>query len=258
MEECGNVENVGGNYFFISGRKGDRSKDPNKYLKDALILEKASEKALLEKDPLYNRYIFYCAQSYNSCNNHLKAIEFYKKALTLDLWIQEKYMSCIEIFDQYGQMNMQFEGLSYLVESVKYDRTRVEGIYRLVKYYCVNAGPDIAYMYYTLIKDFYENHYNPATLGEKLFAKKGEHDFYLPYYMIIVGERTKHYDTCVRMYEMIFKHGYIAEEWWMNNLFYNLQFIVPYLPKEPKFVQSLLEYVDRMDDRGIKLKSEYN
>ena len=258
LEPHGPVQDVRGDYFFISGRKGDRNKDPNKYLKDALILEKASEKALIENDPLYNRYIFYCAQSYNSCNRHEKAIEFYKKSLTLDLWIQEKYVSCIEIYDQYDQLKKPFEGLSYLVEAFKYDRTRIECAYRLIKYYCIQGMPDVAYMYYTMIKDFFENHYDPAKLGEKLFAKKAEYDFFLPYYMIILGERTKHYDTCIKMYEIIFKHAYVAPDWWTMNLFTNIQFVIPYLPKDPKFVQSLLDYVDRVNDRGIRLKSEHN
>ena len=34
-------------------------------------------------------------------------------------------------------MNEEVLGLSYLVESYKYDKTRVEGIYGLIKYYCL-------------------------------------------------------------------------------------------------------------------------
>ena len=257
LEESGPSVNVPGNYYFISGRRGDRSKDPNKYLKDALVLEKASEKALAEGDPLYNRYIFYCAQSYNSCNNHEKAIEFYKKALTLPLWIQEKYVACMEIYDQYELLKMPEEGLRYLVESYKHDPTRIECYYRLIKYYCIHGPVEVAYAYYTVIQDFYENHYIPDMLGEKLFARRSEYDFYLPYYMVIVSERTKCLNTCAKMYELIFKHRFIAPEWWLKNLFHNIQFCINELPEDIGFVNNFFTYIRLLKSRGVNLEKSH-
>jgi len=143
---------VEGDYYFVSGRTGARNRDPDKYLKDALILEKAFTEAYAKKDGIYNRYAFYTAQSYNSCNRHEKSIEFYKKVLELDNWYQEKYMSCIEIYGQYEALKREEEGLRFLVESFQYDKRRVEGVYRLVKYYCVRGHPEVAMAYYTLIQ----------------------------------------------------------------------------------------------------------
>ena len=40
-----------------------RSKDPNKYLNDAKILEKAYYEAKNDNDDIYIRYGFYCANS---------------------------------------------------------------------------------------------------------------------------------------------------------------------------------------------------
>ncbi len=257
LEESGPSVNVPGNYYFISGRRGDRSKDPNKYLKDALVLEKASEKALAEGDPLYNRYIFYCAQSYNSSNNHEKAIEFYKKALTLPLWIQEKYVASMEIYDQYELLKKPEEGLRYLVESYKHDPKRIECYYRLIKYYCINGPVEVAYAYYTVIQDFYENHYNPNTLGEKLFARRSEYDFYLPYYMVIVSERTKCLNTCAKMYQLIFKHRFIAPEWWLKNLFHNIQFCINELPEDIGFVNNFFTYIRLLKSRGVNLEKSH-
>ena len=257
LEEAGPSIDVPGNYYFISGRRGHRSKDPNKYLKDALVLEKASKKALAEGDPLYNRYIFYCAQSYNSCNNYKKAIEFYKKALTLPLWIQEKYVSCMEIYDQYELLKKPEEGLRYLVESYKHDPMRIECYYRLIKYYCIHGPVEVAYAYYTVIQNFYENHYNPDTLGEKLFARRSEFDFYLPYYMVIVSERTKRLDTSAKMYELIFKHRFLASEWWLKNLFHNIQFCANQLPLTLEFLESMLSYIDLFRRAGVILEDPH-
>lgn len=55
------IETITGNYYTCSGRGGDRNKDPNKYYKDALVLEKAHAEALKNDDKLYLRYAFYCA-----------------------------------------------------------------------------------------------------------------------------------------------------------------------------------------------------
>lgn len=256
LEPAGPMVDVPGDYFFVSGRRGDRSKNPNKYLNDALVLEKAAEKALEEKDPLYNRYIFYCAQSYNSCNMREKAIEFYKKGLTLPLWIQEKYVSCLEIYDKYEELGKPEEGLYYLVEAFKYDMTRLECVYRLIKHYCIHGPSEVAYAYYSIVQDFYENHYDGSKLGDKLFAKKGEYDFFLPYYMVIVAERTKHLKTCGKMYEAIFKHQYaFATEWWIRNLIHNMQFCINQLPENLEFVNNFFTYMKFLKSKGVNLEA---
>ena len=260
LEPSKPAEAILGDYYFISGRRGDRSKDPNKYLKDALVLEKGFTEAFEAKDHLYNRYAFYCAQSYNSCNMYEKSIEWYKKALTLNLWVQERYICCLEIYDMYEKLKKSEEGLRYLVESFKYDNERVECIYRLIKHYCIHESSEVAYAYYTLIQDFYENKYlnQQDRLSEKLFAKKDEHDFYLPYYMIIVSERTKHLETAAKMYSMIFKLEYLhASEWWIRNLIHNIQFCIEALPKDLDFLQSMLLYLEKLYARGIRLEDSH-
>jgi glycosyltransferase involved in cell wall biosynthesis len=257
LEPCGPAETVGGNYYFVSGRKGARNKDPQKYLKDAQILEAAAEKALAEGDELYNRYIFYCAQSYNCCNMSEKAIEFYKKALTLPIWTQEKYICCLEIYDLCEGLKKPMEGLPYLVESYKYDKERVECFYRLIKYYCINGPVEVAYSYYTLVQDFFENRYNSSDLGHKLFAKKTEYDFYFPYYMVMIGYRTKNFGVAIKMYEKIFKNAFIAPEWWVHNLIHNMRFCIDEFPLNADFLESMLAYVDMAMQKGIKFEKKH-
>ena len=245
LEPIGEPTEVLGNYYFITGHTGDRSKDPNKYSKDAIILEKAFNEAYSIKDPIYNRYCFYTAQSYNCCNNYHKAIEYYKKVLTLDNWNQEKYYSCLQIYELYEKLKCGENGLFYLVESFKYDKKRIECVYRLVKYYCIKEMSEVAFGYYTIIKSYYENFYLEDDISNYLFASKEEYDFYFPYYMIIVGERTQNYDSVIKMYEIIFKKKIInITDWWINNLFNNIQFIIPYLSNEnTTFLELMLDYI---------------
>lgn len=256
LEKAGPLVDVLGNYYFISGRRGARNKDPEKYLKDGIILEKAFKDAFEAKDPIYNRYCFYTAQSYNSCNHHEKAIEYYKKVLDLENWAQEKYVSCIEIYDQYDKLQRNKEGLFYLLESFKYDTRRIEGIYRLIKYYCINGPVEAAYAYYTMIADHYENRYVKENVSDYLFTKKEEYDFYLPYYMVIVSERVNRYDTCIKMLQMIFNQWYLLSgEWWIHNLFHNIQFAIPHMPDDLGFLESMLSYIEALKKRGITLNS---
>lgn len=78
---------------------GNRSRNPNKYLDDAKKLEEA-----IAKEPNNIRYVFYCAQSYK---DHTftdpkteyvdKAILYYDKRIRMGGWIEEQYISAIEI-----------------------------------------------------------------------------------------------------------------------------------------------------------------
>jgi hypothetical protein len=259
LEPVSQPFDVLGDYYFISGRRGDRSKDPNKYLKDALVLEKAFKEAFEKKDPIYNRYCFYTAQSYNSCNHHEKAIEYYKKVLDIDNWVQEKYVSCFEIYDQYDKLQKNKEGLFYLVESFKYDTRRIEGIYRIIKYYCINGPVEAAYAYYTMIADHYENKYIKENVADYLFTKKEEYDFYLPYYMVIVSQRVGRLDTCIKMLEMIFRQGYLhSGEWWIHNLFHNIKFSISEMPQNLAFLESMLKYIEALRRRGVLLNQGNN
>jgi GR25 family glycosyltransferase involved in LPS biosynthesis len=248
---------VSGNYYFISGRRGDRSKDPNKYLKDALVLEKACKEALEAKDPIYNRYIFYCAQSYASCNMHEKSIEFYKKAAdSKEQWQQERYISCLEIFEACEKLRKPEEAFRYLVDSYSYDPKRIECIYRLIKYYCANNSPEVAYMYYTLIQKYFENEYPTDNISSRLFARKSEYDFYLPYYMVITAEKTGNLDTAAKMYEIIVKQNYLfINDWWARNLIFNMQFCINQLPNSLDFFLNFMNYISALETKGITFEA---
>ena len=255
IEKTNSSSTIHGAYYFISGRKGNRNKDPKKYEKDALLLEKAFQEET--EDGIKNRYAFYAAQSYNSANIHEKAIEWYKKVLTLSGWLEEKYISCITIYDLYEKQNKHEDGLHYLVESFIYNKIRIEGVYRLIKYYCIKKQYDIAYAYYTWIQEAYENKYKEEQHGNQLFVKKDEYDFYLPYYMIIVSERLKKMGTFSKMYEIIFSKKYLhTTAWWIHNLFNNIQFGITFLPKNLSFLESMFTYIMQLQNKNIALKAE--
>lgn len=122
LEPTCKYESHSGNYYIISGKRGARSLDDQKYYKDALVLERAHATALEAGDELYIRYAFYCANSYNDCNRPEDAIKWYKITLSQTNWTQEKYIACLRIYDCCIKLNRKEEGIYYLVESFKYDK----------------------------------------------------------------------------------------------------------------------------------------
>ena len=259
IETCTAPQDVFGEYHFVSGRRGARSKDPKKYHKDAAILHKAFQEAFDAKDNLYKRYAFYCGQSYVSCGEWENAIEMYKKVLTFDTWTQEQYVACLEIYDSYDHLGKAKEGLFYLVESFRYDAQRAECVLRLIKYY-LNAGlPQVALLYYKGIQQYYEHQYEKDELQEKLFVRRCDADFYLPYYMIIVAERTKNHDICAKMFDAILKYKFMGVgAWWIQNVFHNLQFFLDYIPKTTEYLQTILTYIELARAKGIQLQEVQN
>lgn len=227
---------VSGNYYFVSGKSGARSQDPDKYRKDAAALERG-----LEKEPTNSRYAFYCANSYKDAGMHEKAIEKYKKVLTMDGWNEEKYLSCLHIFELSGKKK---ENLHYLVEATKYSPERLETVFELIQHYCISDMNRIAANYYLLIKDYYENRFATDDVSRFLFVKKEIGDFFLPYIMIIVALKNDDKATAYRMADIMFTQRYVmASEWHINNVFFNIQFMYDYIKNtDIEFLQKALSY----------------
>jgi hypothetical protein len=211
-------------------------------------------------EQINDKSYFNLAQTYSIHQMHEKAIEFHKLALNSDESKDNKFISCMEIYDQYEKLGKGEEGLRFLVESFRFNNTRIECIYRLIKWYCIKGMPEVSYNYYQLIKDQYESNQQSDTSNCPK-SKNDEFDFYLPYYMIIVSERTGHYDTCFKMYEIIFEKNYLlASEWWIHNLFHNIQFIINAIPQDSKgvnFIESMLQYVRNLRHHGTLLNTNH-
>jgi tetratricopeptide (TPR) repeat protein len=213
-----------GNYYIKHNITGGRSKDPEKYKKDAELLEKAFLE-LSEDHHLRSRYAFYCANSYRDYGFIDKAIEWYEKTLKLNGWDQEKYRSCIMLYDLYMKKNEYEKAYFYCIDSMAFDKNRVEGIYKLVQWFCCKDMFSVAFHFYTFVQDWYENvYYHRADLHDKLFVDILDYDFYLPYFMIIVSAKVDKKEIGVKMYDMIFTKGKLGPQWYINNLLYNFQF----------------------------------
>jgi beta-1,4-mannosyl-glycoprotein beta-1,4-N-acetylglucosaminyltransferase len=226
------ITSIDGDYYIVSGRRGSRNNDPEKYLKDAKILEEAYHEAHKINDTLYLRYGFYCANSYKDAGKPQEAIKWYKVTLNNENWSQEKYMCCLNLYQEYNKIGEKEKAFYYLIESFKYDTERMECIYHLVYHYSLSGSEKVAYAYYSVFRDFYENKYIQSSNDGKLFVENDKANFYFPYYMILVADKVKDFfpeakNSITNMFKIAFtkKHP-TNEDFYIGNLLYNLQFFI--------------------------------
>ena len=112
---------------------GKRSTDKNKFEKDTKLLEEALKE---EEDPhMISRYTFYLAQSYRDCGNLNKAIENYKKRITLGFFGQEIFESLYNITKAKAKLNHPVEEvIDAGLRAYSFQSERIEPMHEIVKY----------------------------------------------------------------------------------------------------------------------------
>lgn len=111
--------------------EGNRSKDPQKYLKDAALLENA-----LQSEPDNSRYVFCLAQSYHNGGLFRPALENYRKRAEMGDGEQEVFWSLLQcaIIEDYLEEPMDKVVASYY-RAFDYRPSRLEPLYFLAVYY---------------------------------------------------------------------------------------------------------------------------
>lgn len=119
---------------------GNRAQNPEKYLEDARVLEKA-----LVKEPDHPRYTFYLAQSYLHAGNFLEALACYEKRVQLKGDAEEIFWSyyCIGCL----QKDLQYpssEIIKAFCTAFQYKPNQAEPLYRLASH--LSNHPFLAYL----------------------------------------------------------------------------------------------------------------
>lgn len=121
--------------------EGNRSKDPQKYHKDAALLEKA-----LLDEPGNTRTVFYLAQSYRDADVPEKALENYKKRSTMGGWDQEVFFSLLQIGHLKQRLKKPNEEILKAYEiAYLYRPSRAEPLYFMAKILNENKEFDKAF-----------------------------------------------------------------------------------------------------------------
>lgn len=121
---------------------GNRFNDPDKFLNDAKVLEKA-----LKKDPSNPRYVFYLAQSYFNARRYPKALENFQKRLTMRGEDGEAFFSlyCIGYIQEEMKIDSETVVGSYL-KAFEFKPMRAEPLERLAQFFCKKNWPLLGYL----------------------------------------------------------------------------------------------------------------
>ncbi len=121
---------------------GARSKDPDKFLKDAQVLEKA-----LEKDPENSRYVHYLAQTYFYAGKYDLSLKYYQKRVTMPGFDEDTFWAFLRIGMCQSCLKMPPEIIadSYL-KAYHFRPTRAEPLYELAKLYRESGNPRLGYL----------------------------------------------------------------------------------------------------------------
>jgi len=197
LEEMTTPITFKGNYFIESGRLGDRSKNPDKYYHDALLLENAY--TLEQNQKLKDRYAFYCAQSYRDAGEKYidKAIEWYLKLIdNKNQWAQERYYSALQLGILYHKKQIWDKSLHYFLKTVEFDNERVEGIVLAMQIYSQLGNHILVNALYHKFK-----HYKIAE--NKLFIETMSYKHRIEYYNSIsaffVQDGKEGYECCKKI-----------------------------------------------------------
>jgi glycosyltransferase involved in cell wall biosynthesis len=119
-----------------------RSQDPQKYLKDAKILEEA-----LLKEPDNSRYVFYLAQSYANAKEYEKAYRNYVRRSTMEGWDQEVFWSLLMAGKLAEGINKSSEEIiQHYTKAALFKPDRAEPLFHLANYFMRKEFILLAYL----------------------------------------------------------------------------------------------------------------
>lgn len=129
VDESCPVEYQAANCHISSTREGARNQDPDKYIRDAEILEQA-----LKEEPDNSRYRFYLARSYLDADQYQQALENFEKRAVMGGWEEEIYYSLFSMARCYQLLNYD---KAYIIEAYLkafyFRPSRLEALYQAVR-----------------------------------------------------------------------------------------------------------------------------
>lgn len=232
-----------GNYYLDSGRSGARNNDPNKYIKDAKVLENAHKEAVENDDELQIRYSFYCAQSYKDCGEAEKAIEWYKKRIDYGGWWQELYYSHYMIGELYNGIGETEKAVYHWIRTLEYDNERLEGIYHVIHHFYEQQQWNLALHYYKYVEPYMSRNKN---LHKKLFTWKEVYEYKMDFDVVIIAFNTKQWKMGFDSFNRLFKQRSYAPPEITGNIIFNFQFFLDHIKQwiNEEFFNNFLGFIN--------------
>lgn len=198
-EGVDSTDTVQGDYIVVSGRKGNRSLDEHKYLKDAQLLEQAIAEKI---DPdLEARYTFYCAQSYQDAGLADQAIHWYEKRTQLGDWYEEIYISYMRLGFLYEGQKKVMQALYAWQSAIAVDPSRAECWYHLARLNNWNKQYDLALCYAEKAQKL------SLPSHSKLFINHDIYNFWCHYELCINAFHLKKFEQSYAAFKLLVQHA---------------------------------------------------
>lgn len=207
-ESAGPSVHVHGDYYFVSGKSGARSKDPQKYIKDAEVLERG-----IEEEPNNERYVFYCANSYKDACDLDKSLKWYTRRTEMDGWVEEKFVSALEIGHIYRKKGDMPNAIFWWLKAYQFQPRRAESLYEITKHYRETGNCHTAQIFYDMAATI------PYPGDGSLFIQRNIYDTLLFYEFSIISCYTKKPMDHYRYLELL-SSGHFSDNVLSNYKFY--------------------------------------
>ena len=193
------VGSINGEYQIISGRKGNRSKQNDKYLRDAEVLSKAFYED--NDENLKPRYAFYCAQSHRDAEQLDHAIHWYaKRAEMKEGWKDEIYTSYEQMGLLYERKKMDMQALYAWQCGVSTDPERAECWYHLARLNNWRGNYHLAYCYAKEVVKF------KIPSGNRLFVNLPVYQYWCDYELCLNAYKLKDYINSYAAYKKLIEN----------------------------------------------------
>lgn len=179
---------------------GARSKDPEKYKKDAAVLEEA-----LKKEPNNERYAYYLGQSYMDAGENAKAVKAYEKRIEMGGWPEEVYVAMVNL----GHVQWRLDYPEALVletyrKAYEYRPSRIEAPYYIANYLRVHNKEGEAYPILKLAIDM------PVS-NDALFVQNWIYDYGLLFEFSIAAYWAEQYQESLDAIEILLNKPNLPE-----------------------------------------------
>jgi glycosyltransferase involved in cell wall biosynthesis len=176
---------AGGSILSVTA-DGNRSQDPNKYLKDAAVLEKA-----LKEEPDNPRYMFYLGQSYRNANHYAPALEAFKKRSQMEgTDTGETFFSLFMVAVLQENLGYSQDAcLESLIKAHEFKPSRPEPAYKMGQIYMARKENQKTY-------DLLKPYVFVYDLEDQSCIQADIRDFLLPILFSCTCYQTKRYEEC--------------------------------------------------------------
>jgi glycosyltransferase involved in cell wall biosynthesis len=181
--------------------EGARSRDPETYRKDAIVLEKA-----LEKEPTNARYMFYLGQSWRDAGELARARDAYRTRAGMGGWDEETWYAKLEVAQLTARLgDSHAEVLAAYLDAYETRPSRAESLCGLARYLREAERIVAAYPFARVAAET-PRPLDRLFLDESVYAWRAQDEFAVAAYWI------GHYDAAQIANEKLLASATLPEE----------------------------------------------